>query len=119
MEIINYLHTAILISDVAQSEKFYSEVLGLTKVERNLKYPGIWYQVGNYQIHLMEHPDFKQPLSNPEKVGRNPHIAFAVKDLNQAIERLKAFDYPLEISTSRPALFTRDPDGNVIEINQA
>jgi hypothetical protein len=38
--------------------------------------------------------------------------------LNQAIIRLQSFNFPLQMSESRPALFTRDPDGNIIEINQ-
>jgi len=118
MNITQCLHTAILITDLAKSEQFYSEVLGLEKIERNLKYPGLWYQVGNYQIHLMVDPKFQPRLRNSEKWGRNPHIAFSVTDLNQAIIRLQSFNFPLQMSESRPALFTRDPDGNIIEINQ-
>ena len=118
MNITQCLHTAILISDLTKSERFYSEVLGLEKIERNLKYSGLWYQVGNYQIHLMVDPTFQTRLSNTEKWGRNPHIAFSVTDLNQAIIRLQSFNYPMQMSESRPALFTRDPDGNIIEINQ-
>ena len=42
MNITQCLHTAILITDLAKSEQFYSQVLGLEKIERNLKYPGLW-----------------------------------------------------------------------------
>ena len=118
MNITQCLHTAILITDLAKSEQFYSQVLGLEKIERNLKYPGLWYQVGNYQIHLMVDPKFQTRLSNTEKWGSKPHIAFSVTDLNQAIIRLQSFNFPMQMSESRPALFTRDPDGNIIEINQ-
>jgi glyoxylase I family protein len=83
MNITQCLHTAILITDLVKSEQFYSEVLGLEKIERNLKYPGLWYQIGNYQIHLMVDPKFQPRLSNSEKWGRNPHIAFSVTDLNR------------------------------------
>jgi len=118
MNITQCLHTAILVTDLVKSERFYSEVLGLEKIERNLKYPGLWYQVGNYQIHLMVDLNFQPTLTNSEKWGRNPHIAFSVTDLNQAIIRLQSFNISLQMSESRPALFTRDPDGNIIEINQ-
>jgi catechol 2,3-dioxygenase-like lactoylglutathione lyase family enzyme len=47
MQIIQSLHTAILVTDLERSEYFYSQVLGLNKVERPLKYPGVWYQIGN------------------------------------------------------------------------
>ena len=66
----------------------------------------------------MVDPKFQPKLSNAEKWGRNPHIAFSVTDLNQAIIRLQSFNFSMQMSESRPALFTRDPDGNIIEINQ-
>ncbi len=119
MQITQCLHTAILVSDLEKAEHFYGKVLGLAKVDRILKYPGAWYQVGDYQIHLMVHPELAQTLANREKWGRNPHFALAVTDINQAIFRLQSQGYPMQMSASgRPALFTQDPDGNVIEINQ-
>ncbi|MFO5491417.1 MAG: glyoxalase, partial [Cuspidothrix sp.] len=42
MQILESLHTAILISDLERSEHFYGQILGLQKVERPLKYPGVW-----------------------------------------------------------------------------
>ncbi|MGF1489712.1 MAG: VOC family protein [Prochloraceae cyanobacterium] len=113
------LHTALLISDLEVAEKFYSKVLGLKKVDRALKYPGVWYQIGAHQIHLIVRENFKQELPNREKWGRNSHIAFAVNDLNEAKTRLETYGYPMQMSSSgRAALFTQDPDGNVIEIAQ-
>ncbi len=119
MEITKLLHTAILVSDLDKSAHFYGNVLGLTKVDRSLKYPGVWYQIGDYQIHLIVHPEFKKILDNEEKLGRNPHIAMAVTDLEQAKQKLATHGYPFQVSASgRQALFTQDPDGNIIEISQ-
>jgi glyoxylase I family protein len=39
MKITQYLHTAILVSDLSKAENFYGQVLGLTRVDRVLKYP--------------------------------------------------------------------------------
>ena len=119
MQVTQCLHTAILVSDLEKAEHFYSNVLGLSKVNRKLKYAGAWYQVGEYQIHLIVDPNVTKKLQNQEKWGRNPHIALAVADLNQAIARFQTQGYPLQMSRSgRPAFFTQDPDGNIIEISQ-
>jgi glyoxylase I family protein len=119
MKITQYLHTAILVSDLSKAENFYGQVLGLTRVDRVLKYPGVWYQLGNYQIHLIVNQNFKNSIQNPEKIGRNPHIALGVDDLEAAKQQLENQGYPFEVSASgRAALFTQDPDGNIIEITQ-
>jgi catechol 2,3-dioxygenase-like lactoylglutathione lyase family enzyme len=120
MQIIKCLHTAILVSDLEKAEHFYSNVLGLSKIDRTLKYPGAWYQIGDYQIHLIVHPNLSTTLPNAEKWGRNPHFAVAVDNLGEAIARLQSQGYPIQMSASgRAACFTKDPDGNIIEIGQA
>lgn len=120
MQITKCLHTAILVSDLEKAEYFYGQVLGLSKVDRTLKYSGVWYQIGDHQIHLMVDPQFKSTTYNQEKWGRNPHFALSVADLEEAIAQLKQQGYPIQMSASgRPALFVQDPDGNIIEISQA
>ena len=111
------LHTAILVSNLETAEKFYTQVLGLKKIDRTLKYKGIWYQIGSYQIHLIVRENFNTELVNREKWGRNPHIAFGVTNLNEAKNRLETYGYPIQMSASgRAAFFTKDPDENIIEI---
>ncbi|MDJ0737237.1 MAG: VOC family protein [Nostocaceae cyanobacterium] len=118
MEIIQSLHTAILVTDLEHAEHFYGNILGLTKVERPMKFPGVWYQVGNYQLHLIVAPSVSKEPKH-EKWGRNPHIAFSVADLDSAKELLTNHNYPIQNSASgRAAIFTQDPDGNVIELSQ-
>ena len=118
MQIIQSLHTAILVTNLEKSVNFYGKVLGLSKIERSLNYPGAWYQVGSYQIHLIVASTV--PTDNPqEKWGRNPHIAFSVADLDVAKQELINQNYPIQVSASgRAALFTQDPDGNIIELSQ-
>lgn len=120
MQITQSIHTAILVSDLEKAEHFYSNILGLDKVDRLLKYPGIWYQIDKYQIHLMLDKSIKPALANPEKWGRNPHIAFSVTNLNAAKTQLLSHNCPIQTSASgRAAIFTQDPDGNVIELSEA
>ena len=119
MKILSHLHTAILVSDLAKAEHFYSEILGLSKVERSLKYSGIWYQLGDMQIHLIVDRHLKNNLQNQEKLGRNPHIALAVDNLQEAKKNLENHGYSVQMSASgRQAFFVQDPDNNIIEITQ-
>jgi glyoxylase I family protein len=119
MQIDRCLHTAILVSDLAAAEQFYGIVLGLPKVDRVLKFPGAWYQVGDYQIHLIADSSNPPPFPSTEKWGRNAHIAFSVVDLAAAKARLLAHGCPIQASNSgRAALFVRDPDGNVVELSE-
>jgi catechol 2,3-dioxygenase-like lactoylglutathione lyase family enzyme len=120
MQITQCLHAAVLVSDLEKAEHFYSNVLGLSKVERVLKYPGAWYQVGDFQIHLMVDSSIQPKLQNPEKWGRNPHVALSVADLDAAKTQLLDHSCEMQMSASgRAALFTQDPDGNIIELSQA
>jgi catechol 2,3-dioxygenase-like lactoylglutathione lyase family enzyme len=117
MQITQSLHTAILVTDLERAEKFYGQVLGLSKIDRTLKYPGAWYQVGNYQIHLIVASDVPTEKPN-DKWGRNPHVAFSVADLDAAKQELLNQNYPIQASASgRAAIFVKDPDGNVIELS--
>lgn len=119
MQITQCLHAAVLVSDLERAEHFYGKVLGLSKVERSLKYPGTWYQIGNFQLHLIVAPTAPNELQNPEKWGRNPHIALSVTDLDAAKNQLIAHNCPIQTSASgRAALFTQDPDRNIIELSQ-
>lgn len=118
MGVTRYLHTAILVSDLEKAESFYTQILELPKTERSLKFPGVWYQLGDYQIHLIEDQSWQATEVNP-KWGRNPHLALAVNNLEDIKTCLKNHGYACQESSSgRAALFTKDPDGNIIELSQ-
>ena len=119
---LNCLHVALLVSDLARAERFYGDVLGLEKADRAaaLRFPGTWYRIGALQLHLIVRPGWQAVTPNAEKWGRNPHIAFAIADLDAVKARLQAASIPFQMSASgRAALFVRDPDGNILEFSQA
>jgi catechol 2,3-dioxygenase-like lactoylglutathione lyase family enzyme len=119
MKISQCLHTAILVTDLEKAVYFYETVLGLTKIDRPFKYDGVWYQVGDYQIHLIVDANYQNQRLNPEKWGRNPHIALAIDDVETMGNYLENQGYPIQMSASgRKALFVSDPDGNIIEMSQ-
>lgn len=120
MTIRKCLHTAILVSDLDKARTFYSDILGLEESqERAFNFPGIWYQIGDYQIHLIHAPNWNNLIVNEAKWGRNPHLSLGTDNLASIITKLRDRDYPIQMSASgRNALFTQDPDGNIIEISQ-
>ena len=119
MQILQVLHATLLVTDLKKSEHFYGTILGLPKAERNLNFPGAWYQIGNFQIHLIAVSTMIPDSVNSEKWGRNRHLAFSVTNLEAAKEKLLAHHCPMQMSASgRTALFTQDPDGNLIELSE-
>ncbi|BAC91849.1 VOC family protein [Gloeobacter violaceus] len=119
MQIVRALHTALLVSDLERAEYFYGSVLGLAKVERPSHFAGAWYQVADYQIHLITATQRVDDRVDHERWGRNRHIAFAVADVQAAKDQLLRHGYALQMSASgRTALFTEDPDGNLVELSE-
>ncbi len=119
INITHCAHTAILVADLEKSVYFYETVLGLTRIDRSLKYSGVWYQIGDHQIHLIVDTDFQNQRQNEEKWGRNPHFALLIDDVEKARDHLQKHGYPVQMSASgRPALFVGDPDGNIIEMSE-
>lgn len=118
MSIQSALHVAINVNDLAAAEHFYGTLLGLPKVERTLKFPGVWYQLGGFQIHLIVREHQKKLAVEP-KWGRYPHVAFSVNNLSEIQQILTEAAVPIQSSSSgRAAIFVQDPDGNVIELSQ-
>lgn len=118
MQITQFLHAAIVVSDLAKSEAFYGTILGLEKIDRTLKFPGAWYQIGAFQIHLIQASSIITD-AQAEKWGRNRHLAFAVVDLEAAKAKLIENACKFQMSASgRAALFVKDPDGNIIELGE-
>ncbi|HET7833268.1 MAG TPA: VOC family protein [Gallionella sp.] len=112
-------HVTFLSADLARARAFYEGVLGLQlDPERpSMSFDGVWYNISaNQQIHLMALPSPEAGLQRPEHGGRDRHVALAVSDFVQLIERLDQAEIPYTYSQSgRRALFCRDPDQNALE----
>jgi len=118
---LNFLlhHTSLMISDLEASIKFYTEILGLTQMERpDLGFPGAWFQLGeNQQLHIILLPNMDPTSGRPEHGGRDRHVALTVDDfatVRQSLDDNKIF-YSMSKS-GRKALFVRDLDANAVEI---
>jgi glyoxylase I family protein len=114
-------HVSLLIADLARSQQFYQQILGLSLIERpDLRFDGIWFALSDdasQQLHLLLLPENMTPRTLPEHVGRDAHFALLVDDLSRFIERIEKAGIVYTMSRSgRDALFLRDPDGHGIEL---
>ncbi|RPI90862.1 MAG: glyoxalase [Planctomycetaceae bacterium] len=120
-------HVTLVVEDVERSRAFYCDLLGMGQVERpKFNFPGLWFQAGQTQIHLILKHDQSSPAGLPDAPpaagpGRVFHFAFEVPDCRFAVERLKAAGVRVRGGPSlRPDGFLQtwcyDPDGHVVEL---
>src|SRR5262245_45131992 len=114
MRVVELLHVNVEVTDLPRALAFYRQ-LGLEEISR-LGTPGrsgAWLRFADgRQLHLS--------TGTPNPVSR-AHFAILVDDLVAARERMQAMGAPLETEREIPGLirfFTRDPDGNRLEIVQ-
>jgi glyoxylase I family protein len=111
-------HFSLAVADIEKARAFYSDLLGLPELERpDFGLPGIWYQAGPVQLHLIQTPPgvdvgsqaaFLTPLAQ--------HIAFAIGDYAEVQNRLEAAGLEMLAAGAEVGqIFVRDPDGNTIE----
>ncbi len=115
-------HSSYAVADLEKSKDFYGRVLGLESIDRpNFKFPGAWYAIGPYQIHLMAADDDDATVnSGPDAPqGRATHMAIEVEDVEPVKQRLSeegiAFREGEIILTNMRQVFCRDPDGYGVE----
>jgi glyoxylase I family protein len=121
MTITAFLHASLLVSDLARARAFYEGVLGLAVSPKRpeMHFDGVWYDIGNQQIHLLALPNPDPVEGRPVHGGRDRHVALGVASLAAITQTLEAAGIAYTLSSSgRPALFCRDPDGNAIELIQ-
>ncbi len=110
-------HSSLIVSDAKASLNFYTNIIGLKQLERpNLPFPGVWLEIGQQQIHLLELNNPDPTTNRPAHGGRDRHVAFMVLDLDKIKQALDKGEVKYTVSLSgRRALFCRDLDGNTLE----
>lgn len=131
MKILKLDHAALLVKDVERTRHFYGEVLGLKEIPRpaNFSFPGIWFAIGNEQLHVIEEripgraTQIQPAVLQSEElaIGYCPHTAFEVENLEEAQQLLRTYDIEV-VGGPRPRgdgvtqLYILDPDGYVVEL---
>ena len=119
-------HVTIVVKDLEKSRAFYEDILGMQPVTRpGFGFPGLWFEAGLRQIHLVLESSEAGPAGLPAFRGTHPsrglHFAFEVQSCDQAAELLNALNVPIvDGPKSRPdgarQLYVHDPDGHLVEI---
>ena len=115
-------HVSINVTDLEQARHFYSVVLGLSELPRPpFDFAGIWYQLGDRQLHLIVHPPARGLRGTTLIDGRDSHFALRVADFDATLQHLRqhgiALDERRQNATPWAQIYVTDPDGNVIEFN--
>jgi lactoylglutathione lyase len=122
MMVKKLLHTRMRVSNLDETIRFYTNVLGLEVIERKTSPRGsqlAFLKVPNSD-ELIELTSF--PPSGPVKVQEDlVHLAFQVDSLEETIADLHAkgvqvTDGPTQTSTGSRFLFIDAPDGYEIEL---
>lgn len=122
MAVRKLLHTRMRVSDMDQTIKFYTDVLGLKVLERKTSPRGshlAFLAVPNSEelIELCSYPP-----SGPVKVQEDlVHLAFEVDNLDETIrmlndKQIKITDGPTMTSSGSRFIFIDAPDGYEIEL---
>lgn len=124
MKVTKLLHTRMRVSDLDETIKFYTSVLGLEVIEHKTSPRGshlAFLKVPNSD-ELIELTSF--PPSGPVKVQEDlVHLAFQVENLEQTIMALTdkgiaITDGPTQTSSGNRFIFIDAPDGYEIELIQ-
>lgn len=122
MKVTKLLHTRMRVSDMDETIKFYTEVLGLQVVERKTSPRGshlAFLAVPNSE-ELIELCSF--PASGDVRVQEDlVHLAFQVDNLDETIgalgaKQVKITDGPTRTSSGNRFIFIDAPDGYEIEL---
>lgn len=118
MRIGKLLHAALLVKDLESARQFYGGVLGLKEKPRyDFDFAGAWYDLGYCELHLMVTPESLPAVESRPR--RDHHIALEVDDLEDAKRALEIAGLSYRASSSgRASIFVRDPDGNLIELQE-
>ncbi|MEQ8472473.1 MAG: VOC family protein [Marinoscillum sp.] len=119
-------HLAVVVTDLSESAKFYSEILGLKEITNQTKKSNIrWFQFAdNIELHLI------QTSKEGIQTKKDLHFAIAINSLPDFMKMLESRGVPFESwqgesnqSNSRPdgikQVYIQDPDGYWIEVNDA
>lgn len=118
-------HIALLVTNLEKARYFYSEILGLKEMLRPpFLIKGIWYDLGNFELHLMLYEQATHPQVHPLNETVQPHFALSIRqnEMMDVLEKLKNSGVSLisEVTCSPAGVlqaFFYDEDKNMIELN--
>ncbi len=114
--LLDHVQVAMPAGREEAARAFYGAALGLPEIPKPAPLAargGVWYAVGDQQLHLGTVEDFSP--------AKKAHPAFRAPDAAAVAERLREAGYAVRWDSALPGcsrFFTDDPFGNRIEILQ-
>jgi catechol 2,3-dioxygenase-like lactoylglutathione lyase family enzyme len=114
-------HVSVVAKDMAESVRFYTEVLGLEVIPSpTFAFPVTWMAAGDLQVHLFDRdgPGSEAPAFH--------HFGLEMDDFMTVYERVKALDIEepeaffsavYELPDGSVQMYVRDPAGNLVELD--
>ena len=94
------------------ARRFYRDLLGLAVDDSrpDLAFPGVWFRLGDRQLHLLEVPNPDPVSGRPAHGGRDRHTAVTVSDLDAFAARTAelpaaAAEAPAHSTVTSPSAF--------------
>src|SRR6478672_8439043 len=123
MRRLHHVNVVVPPDATARVRSFYVDVLGLREVAKpteGVAQSGAWFDIGDTgsQVHVSEREGERHPHSASAHWA-SAHWGLVVDDFDAVLARLAAADAPWE---DQPQIFggrrgfTRDPEGNRVEI---
>jgi glyoxylase I family protein len=120
-----FFEMTLEVSDLAASERFYCDVIGLPVVERwTGEWPAVWLALGREGFLGLWLPETGGIRAiHGGRGGRHVHFALRVPmgTLDKVRARLESLGYPVEsqdFGGGNRAIYLDDPDGNVLELTE-
>lgn len=119
IEFVRLHHVSLAVRELETARAFYSGVLRFREIERPpFQSKGVWYEVGDQQLHLLEHP-VSDTLRDRGIDTTDGHFAIWVNSYSRTREWLDLQGVEYEARPDSVAgfaqIFVLDPDRNIIE----
>lgn len=125
-------HVAMPVRSLDASRLFYSQVLGLSEIERpGFFRSGAWFAlVGDTTLHIIEYAGGSYRDGQPAD-SWDGHFALRVPSFREALDRLEAAGFSTDLPEDHPRrmlrfsnagfpqVFFMDPDRHMLEISAA
>ncbi len=123
MELLDVQHIAIRTEDVEATNRFYTEVLGMTFADRPpMNFPGSWLQMGKTQIHVVGGDAARDSDGTiPHGSAAVDHLAIAARGFDEYRAKFEEAGVQWKENALTGAglwqLFVQDPSGILVELN--
>ena len=122
---IGLFEMVLEVDDLAASERFYRDVIGLPVVARwSDARPAVWLAIGREGFLGLWPPESGGAVAlHGGRGGRHVHFALRVPfgALDATRARLESLGFPVEeqdFGSGNRAIYLDDPDGNVVELTE-